>query len=121
MSSNQQGLYAAEDSVAGSWMHSNKVTGSGYWNFGSNEHTDTVEIIGSLGRIHFSVFKQEPIVLVTKDGTRTLMIENPKHIQHFHVENIKKHLFGHIEHPSSGMTAAKTNWVMEQILRNKGE
>ncbi len=34
VSTNQQGLYTAIDSVAGSWIHESGVTGSGSWNFG---------------------------------------------------------------------------------------
>ena len=56
------------------------------------------------------------MILTTHEHTETLFIDNPKHIQHYHVENMISHLRGLADHPSQGESAAKTNWVMDQIL-----
>lgn len=116
VSVNQQGLYTTKDAIAGCWRHKNGVTGEGSWNFGCSDRKDKVEILGSEGHIQFSVFNDEDIVL-WRDGELTrLFIENPKHIQKPHVENIRAHLFENQQHPSTGETAAHTNWVMDRIL-----
>ncbi len=116
IASNQQGLYSAYDTVTGSWMHKNGITGAGTWNFGSHEAVDKVEIFGSEGKICFSVLHEAPIELITKIHHKSLEIEHPKHLHEFHVLNMQKHLFGISQHPSLGTSGLHTSWVMDKIL-----
>ena len=114
---NQQGLYSAMDAVTGNWLHNSGITGSGNWNFGTENREDQVKIYGSKGKIEFSVFADQPIVLESNGNTESMIIENPENIQLYHVENIKKQLLNQATHPSTGETAAHTAWVMDQILQ----
>ncbi|WP_194767443.1 Gfo/Idh/MocA family protein [Tamlana sp. I1] len=117
ISLNQQGLYTAKDAVTASWLHENGITGSGTWNFGCHDHLDKVTIYGSKGTIKFSVFHDNPIVLKSESKNESLFIENPKHIQFPHVENMKNYFDNHDKtHPSTGETALHTSWVMDKIL-----
>ncbi|MDC0009129.1 Gfo/Idh/MocA family oxidoreductase [Winogradskyella sp.] len=116
VSLNQQNLYTAKDAISGSWLHDTGVLGSAYWNFGTYKHEDKVRIIGSKGEIAFSVFLEEPIELITSSEHKVFSINNPKHIQQFHIENMKQHLDGRITHPSTGVTATHTAWVMDAVL-----
>ena len=118
MAINQLGLYSAYDAVTASWIHENGVTGEGNWNFGTYHRIDKVEILGSEGRITFSVLDEAPIELENKNGQQILHIPHPEHIQQFHVENIKKHLMGLAEHPSQGISGLHTSWIMDCILGN---
>ena len=113
---NQQGLYTAKDAITASWMHESGVTGDAGWNFGSDERLDTVEIIGSRGKISFSVFEDAEIVLKNTKGEERIFIEHPKHVQQFHVEALRNDLANGIPHPSTGSTALHTSWVMDSIL-----
>ena len=113
---NQQGLYTAKDAITGFWLHKNGITGEATWNFGSDRREDLVEIYGSKGKISFSVFGEDDIVLDNGKGVQKEFIEHPKHVQQFHVENIKDHLLGEKAHPSTGKTALHTSWVMDSIL-----
>ncbi|AKA34755.1 Gfo/Idh/MocA family protein [Flagellimonas lutaonensis] len=113
---NQMGLYKAFDNIVGNWVYESGVTGQGSWNFGAHEREDVVEIYGSKGKIVFSVFDEAPIQLTTEARTESLLIENPKHIQHYHVENIKRHLIGDAKHPSLGVDGLHISWLMDQIL-----
>ncbi len=117
ISINQQNLYAAKDAVTASWIHKNGVTGSGTWNFGCSDHLDKVTIYGSKGTIGFSVFHENPIILESEAKNDKIFIDNPKHIQQYHVENIRDYFQGDIKsHPSTGKTALHTSWVMSKIL-----
>lgn len=117
VSSNQQGLYTAKDTISGCWKHENGITGMGTWNFGCDRFDDRVEIFGSKGKIQFSVFQENPLLLDIQGKQEQMFIENPKHIQSYHVENMKKHiLMDNFEHPSTGYTACHTSWVMDSIL-----
>jgi predicted dehydrogenase len=113
---NQQDLYSAHDSVTASWIHKNGITGSGFWNFGTWEEKDTVEILGKKGTISFSVFHNKPVLLKTENDIISLEIEHPETIQLFHVDAINKDLNGIKLHPSTGKTALHTAWVMDKIL-----
>lgn len=119
ISLNQQGLYPAKDAIAASWMHECGATGTGAWNFGCDRNEDRVEIFGSKGKIEFSVFNEEPLILSYNGKQEKVFIENPENIQLYHVENMKKQLFGeNFIHPSSGHSAIHTSWVMDKILGN---
>ncbi|MGY0798154.1 Gfo/Idh/MocA family protein [Lysobacter sp. A286] len=113
---NQQGLYRAEDAVSACWRFANGALGSGSWIFGGASRKDEVKIIGERGTIIFSVFDEMPLELHVDGSDRSVFIENPLHIQTFHVENMIKHLQTGSPHPSLGVEAAKTNWVMSEIL-----
>lgn len=116
ISSNQQQLYTAKDIISASWEHENGVLGIGMWSFGTYKREDKVRIVGNKGELSFSVFGEEPIEVIKSDKIEQVFIENPKHIQQYHVGNILKHLQLGIEHPSTGKTATHTAWIMDSIL-----
>ncbi len=113
---NKLGLYTAYDVVSGSWTHKNGISGEGIWDFTSDFRSDEVEVFGSKGNIKFSVLDEAPLSLHTDSGIQEMLVENPLHIQQYHVENIKKHLLGEGIHPSTGRSGVHANWVMDKIL-----
>lgn len=117
LATNQQGLYSALDAVTGNWIHESGITGSGTWNFGTEKREDSVQIYGSEGKIKFSIFDNQPIILETNDTIESLVIAHPENIQLHHVQNIRKHLLNESLHPSTGETAAQAAWVMDQITQ----
>lgn len=117
ISLNQQGLYGAKDAFTACWLHNNEITGTGNWNFGSSRSEDRVEIMGSKGSIQFSIFDEQPVVLIQGDKRQETFIEHPYHVQMPHVENMKRQLLdGGYFHPSTGKTALHTSWVMDRIM-----
>lgn len=117
ISTNQQGLYTSKDAVTASWLHQKGITGSGTWNFGCNDHVDKVTIYGNKGTIEFSVFHDNPVILKSDTKSEELFIENPKHIQQYHVQNMRDYFQDNQKaHPSTGKTALHTSWVMSKIL-----
>jgi len=117
---NQAHLYPAEDLVMANWMHETGVAGTGTWCFatsGSN-HLDEVEIIGDQGRIIFSTFKTVPVVLENGTGHHEYPFEKPKHVQSYLMEKIVASLRGEGDSPSTGITGARTSWVMDEMVKN---
>ncbi|MES2821099.1 MAG: Gfo/Idh/MocA family oxidoreductase [Pseudomonadota bacterium] len=111
----QAGLYAAEDAVAAVWRFANGALGLGSWNFVADSRQDSVEIVGSQGRIAFSVFDEAPVRLSgLHNACETL--EHPAHIQWFHVLGMNAHIRGERLHPAVASEAIKTDWVMDRIL-----
>lgn len=113
---NQQGLYTAKDAVAACWKHKSGVLGNASWNFGAYAREDKVTIMGSDGSIEFSVFKEQELLLETHEGVIRKFIENPHHVQQYHVDNIRAHLLENREHPSLGRSGLHTSWIMDRIL-----
>lgn len=115
---NQQGFYSAFDALRAHWQHESGVTGSAYWNFGTALRSDKVCIEGHLGQIQFSVLDEHPIELIYPDSSKNkvLQIVHPPHIQSPHALNMKRHMEGSAQHPSTGDSGLHCRWVMEQIL-----
>ncbi|WP_422857908.1 Gfo/Idh/MocA family protein [Flagellimonas sp. S174] len=113
---NQGGLYTAYDSITGSWVHKNGITGEGSWNFLTHHREDVVEIFGSIGKISFAILDEAPLILENTSGKKVLEIPHPQHVQKFHAENIKNHLCGYGTHTSMGESGLHTSWVMDSIL-----
>lgn len=114
---NQQKLYSAKDAITASWLHESGITGSGSWNFGCEFLEDTVTIFGSKGKITFSLFEENNIVLETEKGIIELFIAHPENVQLHHVQKMKEHLFGESIHPSMAESAIHANWIMDKILQ----
>lgn len=117
ITSNQHGVYAAEDSVTAAWCFKSGVTGCGAWHFGAKDNVEKAEIYGSKGKITFSLFEENPIYLETDDESIELVIEHPENIQYFHVQDMIKHINGDIIHPSLGLTGAHASWVIDEIYK----
>jgi predicted dehydrogenase len=114
----QAGLYAAEDAVSASWRFASGALGMGCWSFVADRREDRVEIIGSEGRISFSVFDEHPVQLHA-DESISLEIPHHEHIQWHHVLGMNAHIRGDSQHPAVAEQALKTDWVMDRILKRQ--
>ena len=114
---NQMNLYPAEDIVSAAFIFENGVVGNGLWCFTSDIEEDVVEIIGEKGKISFSTFSLVPITINTENKQETISIEHPEHIQQPHIQSIVDELLDFGKCPSHGKTAARTSWVMDQIVQ----
>lgn len=113
---NQAGLYPAEDIVTGSFVFESGVQGAGAWCFTAFEEVDRTEIVGSAGKITYSTFGADPVVLTTGEGVTEFAIEYPSHIQQPLIQTVVDELTGAGRCPSMGESAARTTWVMDQML-----
>jgi predicted dehydrogenase len=119
ISANQAMQYKAEDIVTGSFRFTNGVHGSGSWCFtaGGSSDTDRTRIIGSKGEIVYQTFGDASVTVKTDDnGVERFEFEMPEHIQQPLIESVVNDLLGTGECPSTGVSAARTNLVMEQLL-----
>jgi predicted dehydrogenase len=114
---NQAGFYPAEDSIAGHWNHE-KVVGSGLWCFCADHNADTVEIIGAAGRLRFSTFGSQPLEWHGANGVQHFDIAHPPHVQQPLIQTIVDELNGEGSCPSTGISAARTNRVMDAMLKS---
>ncbi|HEY8805482.1 MAG TPA: Gfo/Idh/MocA family oxidoreductase [Clostridium sp.] len=115
---NQAKLYEAEDIVTASMSFASGVKGTGTWCFSSFSDFDMNEIIGSRGKISFSTYGKEPILLTTIEDTTPIHIIKPIHIQQQLIQSVVNELNGIGVCTSKGTSAARTTWVMDEILKN---
>lgn len=117
---NQARLYPAEDIVSAIFQFESGVIGNGVWCFtvDQSSRTEIAEITGSEGRITFHSFDMGPVRLETRSGAQEFQCELPQHVHQPLVETIVSELRGGGEKcPSTGVTAARTAWVMDEIVR----
>jgi predicted dehydrogenase len=113
----QAKAYTAEDAVSMAFTFANGMQGTGLWNFASHERYDCVDVVGTHGRVKFSVFGDEPIVIHGVIGVlATIRATNPVNVQRPLIETVVAHLLGEGECPSTGGSAMRTNWVIDQVF-----
>lgn len=114
---NQSGQLQVEDMVTTAYAFESGVMGTGIWSFNSFKRSDVNEIVGSLGKVTFSTFGGD-LRLETADGqVQEYTIPNPAHVQQPLIGMVVDELRGVGKSPSTGRTAARTNRVMDEMLR----
>ncbi len=118
---NQAGKYQAADIISSSFIFENGIIGSGTWCFTVDEASekDQMTFIGSKGQISICFFG-EPKIFLERSGypVETFEFELPHHIQQPLIQTIVDDLLGNGICPSTGDSAIRTNWVMEEMTKN---
>ncbi len=114
--SNQAKLYPAEDTVVANLRFKSGILVSAVWCFCTSGREDKVTITGTEGEISFSTFMERDVVMENKEGRTSWPFIKPEHIQQPHIQSIVDQLNGIGSCPSDGLSAARINWVMDQIL-----
>jgi hypothetical protein len=78
---------------------------------------DVIEIIGENGYIRFSCFNFEPIILETSNGRQEFVNERPENVQIYLIDQVVKAIMGKGNAVSTGNTAARTSWVMDEVVK----
>ncbi|OFY70039.1 MAG: oxidoreductase [Bacteroidetes bacterium RBG_13_42_15] len=116
---NQAKNYRAEDFVSAGFLFDDNITATGIWSFSVSleGNRDSFEVVGEKGIIKTSTFTYEPIVLMNGNGRREFINERPENIQFYLIEQIVKALSGKGEVVSTGISAARTSRVMDQVVK----
>ena len=117
LTSTQAGEYKVEDIVTGTFKFQSGVHGTGAWCFSAYDKCDLNEIVGSTGRISFSTFGAEPVKVTTGSDIMEYPFDNPPHIAQPLIQTVVNELIGAGRCPSTGESAARTSWVMDQLIR----
>lgn len=117
--SNLAGLYPAEDTVSGTWKHESGVIGTGSWCFvvDKNAERDEIEIIGESGVISLPCFSPGNLKLKTSTGQAEMGFNNPEHISQNLVQQVVDELRGVGKCVSTGESAARTSWVLDEMVK----
>ncbi len=115
---NQAGLYKAEDFISASFLFPQDIAGTGIWCFSAapESNCDLFEITGDKGKLIFSTFSFEPIILENGEGRKEFINERPEHVQYYLIGQVVKALSGEGTAVSTGITAARTSKVMDEVV-----
>jgi predicted dehydrogenase len=116
ISFNASNYYNADDTASGQILFESNVLFSGSWCFTSYERKDHCEIIGSKGRISFSVFDHNPLV-IEKDGEQTVIeFDKLPHVQQPMIQKVVEYFFGKSPNPCSASEGVHVMKMMDAIL-----
>ena len=118
---NQANLYPAEDIVTGIFHFKNGIVGQGTWCFTTSKSSDkeVTTIVGSKGQLSFPFFGDHSVTLEVEGREKeVLKFDIPINIQQPLIQTIVDELTGSGTCPSTGVSGARTNKVME-ILSGK--
>jgi len=115
---NQTKQYPAEDIVLGTFSFKNGILGQGSWCYTTalGSEVELTKIYGSKGQLSFTFFCDFRIELEIDGKSKEIFtFERPKHIQQPFIQTIVDELMGIGHCDSTGISGARTNWVMQQI------
>ena len=115
---NQAGKYPADDITTGIFKFENGIIGHGIWAFNTSEISDieATTIEGSKGRVSFPFFGDNSVTLDLVGKKKEVFRFNiSKHIQQPLIQTMVDELMNKGKCDSTGASAARTNWVMEEI------
>ncbi len=120
MAFNQAGMYPAEDIVSAAFVFENTAIGAGEWCFtvDKNAEEDIMELKGSKGKITFSCFEHANVYLKAPGRNESFHFEKPLHSQYNLIQTVVNDLTGKGTCPSDGESGARTNRIMDLILKN---
>jgi predicted dehydrogenase len=114
----QGGQYAADDMVAGNILFKNGVAFSGAWCFNAPHNADYCEIIGSKGKIGFTIFSGTTIWLTIDNIQSSIQFDPLQHVQQPMIAATVQYFLSHADNPCSGEEGAEVMRMMgEMVLR----
>lgn len=105
------------DLVAGNILFKSGIAFSGAWcfNVAAGQEKDLCEIIGTTGKISFSVFEGLTITLTTISKTEVFSFDVLPHVQQPMIEQVVEYFLDNGPNPCSGWDGAEVMKVMDQF------
>lgn len=113
---NTGGSYGAEDVTAASFLLESMVPGTGIWNFNAGRKGDGLWFTGSEGHLQTPIFIDGDVVVTQGDRDTVHPVRNPPHVHQPLIQTIVDELQGRGRCESTGESAARTSWVMDQCV-----
>ena len=117
ISTNQSRVYEADDVVTGNILFKNGIVFNGLWcfNIDKENEKDICEIVGSEGKLSFSVFGEQKIFL-TKNGTsEVIAFTPPQHVQQPMIEKVVEYFLDVGTNPCSGQDGAEIMKLLDSF------
>ncbi|MGV3763546.1 MAG: gfo/Idh/MocA family oxidoreductase, partial [Parapedobacter sp.] len=118
MAHNQAKVYGAADVVSGQVRFESGVLFSGQWAFNVAEKRDVCEVLGSEGKVSFSVFDYRPIELINSGGTQHFDFEPLPHVQQPMIAAVVSYIRGIGPNPCSVQEGYDVIQVLDHFTGN---
>lgn len=118
LATNRGGTYAADDFVSGTILFASGVVFNGVWSFSvpPSEEKDYCEIVGSEGKISFSVFEGNTIQLNKNGELAQLVFDSIAHVQQPMIEDVVNYFIGNrSDNPCSTANGVTVMQIMDKF------
>ncbi|MFL5810256.1 MAG: Gfo/Idh/MocA family protein, partial [Flavisolibacter sp.] len=115
---NAAAIYNADDTVSGQILFQNKVLFNGSWCFTIDEKQEWCEIVGTKGKMRFSIFEHQPLVISKNGNDETISFDRLQHVQQPMIETVVQYFIGKADNPCSADEGVE---VMKLIDRFTGK
>jgi predicted dehydrogenase len=119
IATNQAGLYAADDIVAGHFVFNNGVVFTGTWCFTSpaEEEKEICEIIGSEGKMSFSIFGDYRIEIERNGKNEIIDFDKLQHVQQPMIEKVVEYFLQKGPNPCSADDGVEVMRLIDVFTR----
>ena len=104
-----------EEVVTLQWDNGDAL-GTGYWNFAGDHSEDTIELVGTDGRLAWSCFGKGDLTLACGSSAETMNHPNPHHVHQPLIQSIVDDLSGKGTCPSDAFSGMRTSEIMDVAL-----
>jgi predicted dehydrogenase len=119
ISVNQSSIYNADDVVSGNILFRNGIVFNGLWcfNFDEENEKDICEIVGSEGKISFSVFNEQKISLTKNETTEIISFSPPQHVQQPMIEKVVEYFLDEAPNPCSAADGVAVMRLLDALTK----
>ncbi|CAN5762200.1 Gfo/Idh/MocA family oxidoreductase [soil metagenome] len=116
IATNQGGTYNADDMVVGNLLFENGVAFSGTWCFNAPKEVDYCEIIGTNGKITFSIFNENTLTVSTGELNTILKFNDLQHVQQPMIEATVQYFLGEGPNPCTAEEGVEVMRLMQEMV-----
>jgi predicted dehydrogenase len=117
IAANQVADNTADDMVVGNILFANKTAFSGVWCFNSPVKKDFCEIVGTNGKISFTVFSTHSFLLEKNGEATNFDFDDLLHVQQPMIESVVNYFLDKGDNPCTGKEGAEVMRWMEEIVK----
>ncbi|MBA4849387.1 Gfo/Idh/MocA family protein [Emticicia sp. BO119] len=117
LATNQAGFYNADDMVISNVLFKSGVVFNGTWCFNAGKAADYCEIQGTKGRISFTVFSTDNIIVEVDGKSEVLTFDPLLHVQQPMIEAVVNYFSDKGPNPDSGYEGAEVMRLIESCVR----
>jgi predicted dehydrogenase len=98
---NTSGYYEADDTTSGQVVFKKNILFNGAWCFTMPERVDRCEIIGTKGKMLFSIFEHNRLIIEKEKKETTVEFERLQHVQQPMIQKVVEYFLGGSSNPCS--------------------
>jgi predicted dehydrogenase len=118
---NQANLYKADDLVTASLQFENGVVFNGMWCFTVPPQLslDSCEIIGSKGKMSFSIFNLDKLHLQVNGNEQLFTFDPLQHVQQPMIQEVVQYFLGNVSNPCPAQDGVEVMRIMDMITKRQ--